>query len=754
MNGVIQWIISSAVLILAVLAIRAVFGNKLNMRLRYALWALVLVRLLVPFSIGSSPVSVQNLMPRQEERKASAEHITEPPAAESTHLTSAAPIGSVTQHPLTEKPTNELSPSPSQKTEAPQTAVPAVPESAKPVQTESAESAAPLVPGTTNSSNKNGPDAKKLRAAVWITGAAAVGLFFLAVNIRLALLLKRSRRRLEAPGCSLPVYITGAIDAPCLFGLLRPAIYVTQAIADDPVMLRHALAHETVHFRHGDHVFSLLRGVCIAIHWFDPLVWLAAVLSRRDSELACDESTIRTLGEKERADYGQTLIAMTCAGRTDSFAMATTMTGSKKSIQQRIKMITVKPKAKWFAIAAVLLAAAFAVCCTFTGKQAETPASDKQEAQLGIPTAEPPAEPTPEPQQIAYDSRDAEALRAFFELRDTYGCTNGEKLFADYDPDDPATWDTVSQDKQPGSELSWDPATGKLTSMQLSFSRTGGAWFFELEGTLELGGFDSLQRVELNGVVLYGLTVRDCPKLERLIQNLTVINGDIDLTLSRGAVVDVCAGTRIKLTVLPCDYEGTALDFTLTADTEYGGEQVGLLLRPDNGEAGCIFLVHKPAEGFYYTGWTDADGAVVEESLHLMPFAGLGSITGEYHFTAHSAPASMGNTDNVRILPGESSAVKQEDIAEAIGIVKEYFHEHFFGCTLVEIGYAGDAIVNANKPYSPYADADQLIYLTSTFMTGPDCPDDSLGRNAVYPDWTWILIKTGDGPWTLVDWGY
>lgn len=60
---------------------------------------------------------------------------------------------------------------------------------------------------------------------------------------------------------------------------------------------------EQTHFRHGDHIWSALRCMCLALHWFDPFVWWAAALSRTDAELACDAAAVQSLGEAERAAY-------------------------------------------------------------------------------------------------------------------------------------------------------------------------------------------------------------------------------------------------------------------------------------------------------------------------------------------------------------------------------------------------------------------------------------------------------------------
>jgi beta-lactamase regulating signal transducer with metallopeptidase domain len=142
-------------------------------------------------------------------------------------------------------------------------------------------------------------------------------------------------------------------------------------VAADGEALAHVLAHEETHYHHKDHIWSLLRCICLVVHWYNPLVWLAAALSRRDSELACDEGAIRRLGEEQRAAYGRTLIGLTCTGAGRLLRTATTMTGSKKSIKERIVLIAKKPKMKIYTLVAVILIAAIAAGCTFTGKETE-----------------------------------------------------------------------------------------------------------------------------------------------------------------------------------------------------------------------------------------------------------------------------------------------------------------------------------------------------------------------------------------------
>lgn len=207
----------------------------------------------------------------------------------------------------------------------------------------------------------------QLLHGVWLVGVAGVALWLVGVNVRFARILRRSRRPLAVEGCPIPVYLSQAIPTPCLFGLVRPCIYVTPLVAADETLLRHTLAHELTHFRHRDYLWAVLRGMCLALHWYNPLVWLAAVVSSRDGELCCDEATVARLGEAERAAYGRTLLAVTCQGPSHLLLSATSMTGRGRDIQERIRLLVQRPKTAALTLAAVVLVAVVAAGCTFTG---------------------------------------------------------------------------------------------------------------------------------------------------------------------------------------------------------------------------------------------------------------------------------------------------------------------------------------------------------------------------------------------------
>lgn len=309
------WILSSWGLILAVLLLRRLLKGKISQRLQYALWTLVLVRLLVPVSFASSPFSVQNLT-LQPGVKTVVEAVRDPIRMERED---GAGEASVTY----------------------------------------------LAPADDLNDPYSWAD---LLGAVWMAGVFVTGGFMLTCNVIFSRKARRGQRRLDAPQAKLPVYVSEQVQMPCLVGIFRPCIYLNAEAADE-TMLNHVLEHEQTHFRHGDHLIGVLRCLAVALHWYDPLVWYAAKVSKQDGELACDEGTLDRLGDQERLRYGQTLLALSCSKKSHSDIMltATTMTGSKKTLKERIRRIAQRPKMTAVTLLALVLAAALAVGCTFTG---------------------------------------------------------------------------------------------------------------------------------------------------------------------------------------------------------------------------------------------------------------------------------------------------------------------------------------------------------------------------------------------------
>ena len=329
-----DWIVTSSVLIVVVTALRYLLRGRISLRLQYALWAIVLIRLLLPVQLGQTAFSALNAVNETQEMQ----------------LTMSHPMFYIGETPDLAIP--EVEPSPTLTTEE-------LEQLRQQLELEYYEEMAQYAIPVSLST---------VLQAVWLTGMAVTAAWFLFANLRFAAALRRSRRLTGQQCGSLPVYVSPLVETPCLFGLFRPAVYVTEGVLQDEAALRHVLSHEQTHYRHGDHVWSVLRGVCLALHWYNPLVWLSAALSRRDAELACDEDTLNRLGEEQRTSYGETLIALTCGRKKGELLLtATTMTGSKKSLRERITLIAKRPKMALYALATAVLVVAVAAGCTFTG---------------------------------------------------------------------------------------------------------------------------------------------------------------------------------------------------------------------------------------------------------------------------------------------------------------------------------------------------------------------------------------------------
>ena len=332
-------LLTSSALILALLALRQLFRRTVSRRMQYALWLLVLVRLLVPVNVGTL---AHNVLSAAEPVQAGVEERLDTPVLYVQDGTERRPAQLL---PGKESQGEPLSP-PS-----------------------GAAQTAPADEYYTVTPTYRTVTLSEALTYVWSAGMAGVGAWFLFTNLRFARALRKARTPYSVEGCRYPVYLVSALPSPCLFGVLRPAVYLNEKALQSPDALRFVLAHEQTHARHLDPLWSLLRGVCLTVYWFDPLVWLAAVLSREDGELACDEGTLRALGADERAAYGKTLLALVpvCDKPQNPLLGATTMTSGKRSLKERVTCIAENRQAKAVAVFAAVALAAAVCAVSFTG---------------------------------------------------------------------------------------------------------------------------------------------------------------------------------------------------------------------------------------------------------------------------------------------------------------------------------------------------------------------------------------------------
>jgi len=186
----------------------------------------------------------------------------------------------------------------------------------------------------------------------WLVGIAAM-LLYTAVSY---LLLRR--KVTTAVLLRNNIYQSENVDSPFVLGIIRPKIYLSFQM--DGQKLEHVIAHEESHIRRKDHWWKPFGFILLALHWFNPLMWLGYILLCRDIELACDEKVIRQMDNESKADYVQALVA--CSVNRRSIA-ACPLAFGEVGVKERVKSVmNYKKPAFWIVIAAIVLCIVVAVC--------------------------------------------------------------------------------------------------------------------------------------------------------------------------------------------------------------------------------------------------------------------------------------------------------------------------------------------------------------------------------------------------------
>ena len=155
------------------------------------------------------------------------------------------------------------------------------------------------------------------------------------------------------------------VNSPFVLGIIKPRIYLPFKM--DSQDLEHVVAHEQAHIQRKDHWWKPLGFLLLTIHWFNPLMWLSYVLLCRDIELACDEKVIKELGNEQRADYTQALVACSVNRR---MIAACPLAFGEVGVKERVKSVmNYKKPAFWIIVLAVITCVFIAVCFLTNPKQ-------------------------------------------------------------------------------------------------------------------------------------------------------------------------------------------------------------------------------------------------------------------------------------------------------------------------------------------------------------------------------------------------
>ena len=302
-------VLTVSALIAVVLLVRAIFKNRVPKRMLYALWLVVLLKLCLPGTLVSLPV-----LPAKD----------------------AAVLAQSAERPVQTAPVIQR---PAQTVTKPQTPaqqpVSQVQETAKPA-------AKPLA------------TAQILQIA-WFSGSALLGLWLFGAWAVFTIRLHRNRRFLGKRGGTC-IYVSGAVKSPCLAGLI-PAVYLTEDVlqADEAELI---LRHELTHLRHLDFLWSLCRTAAVTVYWWNPFIWLAAICSKRDAELACDEAVAAKLPESKRLAYARAILAQ-APRKTAALSLA------GPPVKERILCLTKKQRTSVLCVILALLLVVSATGCSF-----------------------------------------------------------------------------------------------------------------------------------------------------------------------------------------------------------------------------------------------------------------------------------------------------------------------------------------------------------------------------------------------------
>jgi beta-lactamase regulating signal transducer with metallopeptidase domain/peroxiredoxin len=380
-----EWVLQTSwkasVLVILVLVVQWLLGPRLTPRWRYGLWTIVLVRL-VASGLPESPVSVFSLTPTP------APGATPRIRASEQANTGTAPAVAVT--PFDRPPESAVLVEPATSDGFIAQELPAHPRTA-PVIIGSGRT--PMAPGLSSS----GIRVREWMAYVWASG---VGLLGVASMLRFGLFSRRISRTetvqdSELMGIiracqlqlgrlrSITVHETDAVTGPTLYGFLRPRLLLptglTRRLSANEI--HHVVLHELLHRRRGDVWINLLLGVLCHLHWFNPLIWLAARQVRVDMEMACDTSVLERLPSGHSRQYGETLLKCLESGSTAPACSGLPMLGRKGEIRQRIGWIarfSSRPRSLWLGLGATALL----IVAGLTDRQASSDPSLKDQATL------------------------------------------------------------------------------------------------------------------------------------------------------------------------------------------------------------------------------------------------------------------------------------------------------------------------------------------------------------------------------------
>lgn len=402
-------IVSGTILICMIMILRRLTYGRISMGMRYALWLVVAVRMVLPVSFGSSSFSIMNAVQGISQYyvgTAGAEEIHKNSVNEnngSNEMTAGASAnaGNVKEalQDMSAGIESALTAAGSDvsdmtagmagaEADGTGTGVSDMAADMAGAETDGEEMGATLANSSADRQDRQIWYGSRERfyesfrlavVMIWVMGVIAVGGFALFRQVRFIVYLHCTREKAQTdclPAVwtkrladhGIQIWLVKGLPGPCMAG---KGIYISPELYDEEEIRLHILAHEYAHAVQGDTLWAMVRGILCMVWWFHPLVWLAAYEAKQDSELACDERAVRLLGETQRFSYGRTLLDLIHVehARIGANGVVLTMDGSSRRIRQRIVMIADVRKRSKIVTGIVALTVLLLCGCAYTGAE-------------------------------------------------------------------------------------------------------------------------------------------------------------------------------------------------------------------------------------------------------------------------------------------------------------------------------------------------------------------------------------------------
>ncbi len=366
MGSFFGWTLESSLLVVMILGIRRAFMGKVRYAGIYALWLVILLRLLVPVNVISTPFSIGDMV----SQKVSSWNLDERAGQDggSRSFSGGDKVPRTGIRSLIDVDSTEMLSGGGRNGECGN-----IPRSMEAISED-------RWAGTLFFQKLAGmADWRKILPRAWVAVSGGLLLWFLLSNLRLMRRLRKSRT-LWGRRNRVKIYAVSEIKNPCLYGFFRPVIYIPENLiygkeqgGDEE--LEQIITHEYVHYQHRDHIWGMFRLLLVSAYWFHPFVWLAVSCSKKDAELFCDETVIATLGEERRFSYGEMLVRLAGEARWGDFRYSMMpMSRRGREMERRIRAISDRRSySRWvlFPLLLILAGTVGITCSTGVGPLAK-----------------------------------------------------------------------------------------------------------------------------------------------------------------------------------------------------------------------------------------------------------------------------------------------------------------------------------------------------------------------------------------------